>query len=315
MKRKLLYILLATEAVLLASLRICSESFSGIFSSMMAFPFEQLGAALRALSIAGAWGNALALMLWVAIGLLPIILAARHSKDSTRRWENVVLYITGLCLMLVLYGMINPGVMISAIPLGGAEMLPVLKAMLGGVIWSAVICYLVLQFLRRFKAGSTERLLNYMRLFLYGVCALFVGVIAFVCVGELMRDWKAIQHGADIVLAVVRFFVSALPYAMDIAVTLLGLTLLDAVLEDKQSEIVVIAADRLSKICCISLTLVTVSGFVLNVMQLLLIRNLTDVHVMVEIPLMSLVFVLAALLFSRLIAENKRLAEDNNLFI
>ena len=53
----------------------------------------------------------------------------------------------------------------------------------------------------------------------------------------------------------------------------------------------------------------------MNVLQLILSRKLYNINIHIEIPFMSLAFVLVALLFSRLIEENRKLTEENEMFI
>jgi len=52
-----------------------------------------------------------------------------------------------------------------------------------------------------------------------------------------------------------------------------------------------------------------------NILQMILMRWLSNSSFTVDIPLTSLVFTVMILLFTRLLIENKRLREDNNLFI
>ena len=74
-------------------------------------------------------------------------------------------------------------------------------------------------------------------------------------------------------------------------------------------------ADALSRRCCLALGITAVSTVILNVVQLLLSNWLSNISVSVDIPFISLAFVLLILLLSRLIAENRRLRDDNDLFI
>ena len=102
---------------------------------------------------------------------------------------------------------------------------------------------------------------------------------------------------------------------MDIIVILSALNLLESVLKESASEQVTAAAHKLSRICCITLAVVTVSVVGMNVLQLILSRKLYNINIHIEIPFMSLAFVLVALLFSRLIEENRKLTEENEMFI
>lgn len=314
MKRKIFVVMLGIEAAALCALTLFAGSFPTVFSSVMAFPFEQVGIGLRALSLSGRVGNGLAMVLYTAACLLPSVPGVVHRKDSTGKWEHIILFLLSLLLFPVLYGMINPAFIHTALPGAGDAMLPVMKSILGSSVWATVVCYAVLRLLRLFRSGSTDKLLGYLRAFLYVLCTLFVGVIAISCVGELNAGLREVQLGADRFMAVIRFFISALPYAMDIIINFSALTLLDEMRLHRRPETAA-AAEKLSKICCLSLALVTVSGVALNFLQLVLIQYLSNIMTTLSIPLMSLAFVLAVLLLARLIAENQKLADDNDLFI
>ena len=73
MKRKLPYILLLLEFAAVLSVELLTRELPQWFSSLLAFPIEQTGMALRALSLAGRWGNALSLALWALLSLLPLL--------------------------------------------------------------------------------------------------------------------------------------------------------------------------------------------------------------------------------------------------
>ena len=75
MKRKTFFILLGIVFVLFAALALFVEGLPELFSSYVAFPFEQIGAGLRALSLTGSVGNGVALAICVGISLIPVILA------------------------------------------------------------------------------------------------------------------------------------------------------------------------------------------------------------------------------------------------
>lgn len=323
MKRKVLYIILGTEAVLLCLLYILADFMPQVISNVMAFPFEPMGMLLRSLSLLGGIANGVALLLWAGISLLPVVPVLKNWKDKEKRAEHVLLVVLSVLLFVVLYYMINPGLLYDRIPAGmadiiaggNAEILSIIKAVLCMAVWSVVVCYVVFQLLRLFKNSEKEQLFIYLRRLLYALCALFVGALVFTCVGELITGLQAAQRAADGAMAVFRFLVAALPYAMDVLVTLFALKLLDELLADSHSEEVVVAAQRLSKLCCLTLALVTASGVALNILQLIFSKAISNVNVYVDIPVMSLVFVLAAFLCSRLIEENKQLADENEMFV
>ena len=71
MKERHLFTLLSVEAAACALFCILQRSLSGLFSTLIAFPFEQIGAGLRVLSLSGAVGNVVAIILYMLLGLIP----------------------------------------------------------------------------------------------------------------------------------------------------------------------------------------------------------------------------------------------------
>lgn len=314
MNRNKLYLLLGAEFAALLALVSLAAEVPSLFSTLFAFPFEQIGAALRALSLTGRAGNGLALSIWIGVSMSPLIPVWKHRKEKDRLWENGALCVLSVLLLLTLYGMANPAVNDSLFPGINSGMLPLGKALMGGAVWSVAVLWGVLRLLRMFRSGDRNTLLGYLRTLLYALCALFTGVIALSCGSVLVSGLENIQRGLDGPMAVLRFLAAALPYVLDIAVTLSALTLLDALLSGDDTG-VLRCAGALSRLCCVSLGLTTVSVAALNIIQLMLARWLSGIAVSVEIPVMSIAFVLAALLLARLIAENRRLQADNDLFI
>ena len=71
MKERHLFTLLSVEAAACVLFCILQRSLSGLFSTLIAFPFEQIGAGLRILSLSGAVGNVIAIILYMLLGLIP----------------------------------------------------------------------------------------------------------------------------------------------------------------------------------------------------------------------------------------------------
>ena len=74
-------------------------------------------------------------------------------------------------------------------------------------------------------------------------------------------------------------------------------------------------AEALSAFAALSLKITVVVSLVFNLLQLMFIRRLLVVDVSVNLPIVSLAFMLALALLSRLVRENKALKDDNDLFI
>ena len=314
MKNTKLYIILAVEAVLVGFAHCLGDIMPRMFTSALAFPFEQIGYVLGALSRTGAIGRGVASMLLIGISVLPMVSVLHSWNDRDRRAEHAALAMLTLVLLPVLSCMSSPELIVRLFPMIDERMLPSAKMTLGGSVWTVMLCWLVLMLLRLFRTGGRDRMLVYMRILMNVLCVLFTASIFGSCMGRMISGIREAQQPADGFMAAARFAVDALPWIADIAAAVSSGMLLDK-LSQGVSDDAVLAAERLSRVSSAGLAAVVVSGAVLSLLQLAAAPMLSDLHTEVNIPVLSLVFVLATLLFSRIIAENKRLSDDNDLFI
>lgn len=311
--RKLFSILIA-ELILGVILLTAFSVFTEHFSSLLAFPFEQIGLGLRVLSFSGRIGNCVAWILYTFICLLPLYSVLRHCREKSRRIEHIIRILLSGILFFTMFCMINPGMFIRLSPVPVAETLSAMKSVFGGTAWSLLVSIWIVRLTGMFREGEKEMLLIYLKRFLYMLCALFTAAIALSISGMISAISSSPSIGAGI-NAVLRCTAAVLPYFMDIAVTITAAGLIDAMMNPEKAADVVPYARKLSSFCCYALVIVTVSCSLYNIVQIFLSRLITDIQIYVEIPLISLAFVLLTLLLSRLIIENKKLADDNDLFI
>lgn len=311
MKRKALVLCLALEAAALLALTALSNLLPAVFTAAAAFPFEQVGLLLAKLSAHGGAWNGLAAALLVLIAALPLIAVLRHVKERERLWEHLALLALSLLLLCLIPRMAQPRPQ-SGVDLG--QPLEVDRAVMGLTIYACIVCWGVLRLLRLFRAADMGQLYGYLRAMLCALCALFVGVIVLVPVKALIEALSGAEGALDVLLSVIKCVCDALPYALDIVVMFAALAMLERLLAGER-EAAREAASRLSRRCCAALGLDVAVSAGWNVLQLALARHTNSVSVSVSIPLVSLALVLLALLLSRLVAENGRLADENEAFI
>ncbi len=324
MKHRLLYILLAFEAALCVAFSLVKISPGGAFSSVMAFPFEQIGMGLRLLSLTGKLGNSFALTLYAAFCLLPVLFLLIDKNKRELHKEDTLLVLLSAALFVSLFLMVNTAYIGSMFGSVGEAGLTIGKAVLGGTIWSMLFGYIILRFLRFSFESGIEKLQVYVSSLIYVLTFLFVWAVCGVCFGEMLSSFSALKAdntgndrglGATYVFLVLRFIADALPYILNVITTLLALDLLAAMRADRYSEQAETLALRLSRWCGKALTAVVVSAISLNLLQLIFAPILRVINSELSIPIISVLFVLAVLLFARMVSENRRLKSDNDLFI
>lgn len=315
MKQRAFSVILIFEAIGCIALSLIQSNLNGMFSAFSAFPLEQVGYGLRSLSLSGNIGNMIAIILYVAISLIPLVFVIRKK----RHWEDVLLGILSLMLFLSLYSMINPGWFSThmALPLGEkAE-----KALLGTMCYSLLAGYIILRLIRSFYAADRPALIRYLHIILYALSMILVYSVfsehfsGLINAFEALRDGnKGNEHllGTSYVFLTLRYLTDSIPYFLDVIIIFSIQQLLHA---EPNSEDSVNAAERLSQLCGKSLIIMILSTAAYHLSQLLFLKQIYQSSVTVELPLFSLLFVLTVLLVTQYIRENKVLKEDNDLFI
>lgn len=314
MKRSVFILTLIAEAVVMGGLSLFTDLFPAWFTSAAAFPFEQIGLALGILSLSGSIGNGIAVALWVLISLSPVMVIFLSAKGKGKIWENLVLIVLSASLMICLYHMVNPNLVFPLLTGLGAEMIPAIKGVLGSAVWVIMIGYFVMRILRLFRGGSMRSLLNYTQVLLHLFCYLFIAEFFLFHPHELITNIGSSQGGSDVLQVILRFIVAVIPVIMSVWVCVRTLDLTGSFLTGDR-ERTTIFANRLSDLCVRALTLITFSSVVFNFILIMMIGRLSEAFVTIDIPIVSVAFVLAVLLLARLIEENRKLSEDNDLFI
>lgn len=313
MKRKSLMILLVCEAGLLIALALLPNRFPIVFSTMLAFPFEQIALGLKALSQAGNWGNGMAVSLWVGISLVPAIFALSYREK--RAWpERIALFVLSGVLLPALYGLVNPHVFSVFISGTGSEFLPAVKAVFGVSVWSVAILFIVLRLIRLFRSSDKASLLRHLRVLLYVLCVIFTASAVYPLATGLVDCIGNSPDVLDGAFNVIRLLIAAVPDALVVAVVIRVLDLLEIAMTEEQEGIVK-ASERLSRMCCVALGVTTALTAAFNVLQVVLMRSLSSVATQADVPVINIAFLAIVLLLSRLLVENKELREDNSLFI
>ena len=198
------------------------------------------------------------------------------------------------------------------------------KAVLGGMAYSVICGYIILRILRLFNEGGTDKLARYMSVMLGLLNIIFVYLVFGYCFSALLDSITALRAGnagnehllgATYVFLVFQFVVNALPYIMNVLIVFAAQRLLREMRADRYSAGSLAAAGRTSRLCVAALVATVLANIGFNVLQLLFARSLMTINSSVQIPLFSIAFVLAALLFTRLAAENKQLKDDIDLFV
>ena len=91
--------------------------------------------------------------------------------------------------------------------------------------------------------------------------------------------------------------------------------MVDQLRADRYSQETISAAEKLSRICRISVTVMIITSIAVNLSQFLIWTKVYKANYVVDIPLFSIAMCIAVLLLSKFIASDKALKEDNDMII
>lgn len=317
MNRKVGLILLLAALCCLGLGCIGAGSAGTALALLAAQPFSLIGGGLRALSLSGGAGNLFSILLYVLLSALPLAAAALKLFRGRAQGEDLLLCLLSIQLFISYYLFINPALLpCPALPgMGGM--------LLGGGIYAVLLAWLILHLVRRFRGAQEPRLLRALTALLY----LMIGALLFsaFCLGfshllEKMHALGAQNTGADdlgltYLFLVLAYIVDILPAVLEILLLLSAVSLLRKMSADHYAPETLAAARRVSDFCGYSLIITALAHALLALLQLIFSAHLHQMDMTLRIPFSDMALLLLALLLTRLLAEGKRLRDDNELFV
>lgn len=325
MKRRGMTLILTVEAAACVVFCFLRTSFFGGFTSLAAFPFEQAGYVLRQMSLSGTAGNAAAIVLYLTLGLLPCLAWLLLKKQGRLLAVDHLLPALSVLLLAVIYYMVNPGLIVFAVPGTG-------KWLLGCTFYSALSGYLVIRVLAVCRRARPETLESVLQGLLGFLKMVFVYLIFGQNLDRLLNSLRDMGNvsgglyadgaaqGAQSVGLTCLFFglgylVDVLPYAFDLGIVFLAGRLLAALKADRWGDAAAELADRLAGFCAKALGITAGADVMFNVLQVLFGAGLYRMDLVIHVPVLSILFVLAALLSARYIREAQKLKKEHDLII
>lgn len=317
--------ILIAEAAACVVFCFLRTSFSGVFTSLAAFPFEQTGYVLRQMSLSGAAGNAAAIVLYTVLSLLPCLVWLLLKRQGRLLPADHLLPLLSILLLAVNYYMVNPGLIVSAVPGTG-------KWMLGCTFYSALSGYLVIRVLAVCRKAGPEKLESVLQGLLGFLNMVFVYLIFGQNLDTLLKSLQDMQSAGGAPFADgfmqeaggagltglffgFRYLVTILPYVFDLGIVFLAGRLLAALKADPWGEAAAGQADRLAGFCAKALGITAGADVVFNVLQILFCGRISQMDIVIHVPVISIIFVLAALLSARYIHEAQKLKQEHDLII
>ncbi|HCW74227.1 MAG TPA: hypothetical protein DHM90_11035 [Clostridiaceae bacterium] len=322
MKRKLLVPILAVEAVLCLLFYFMRDTLPNVFTTVFAFPLEQMGLVLRYLSLSGTLGNIIALIVYVLISLSPVMLYRTLQRKKKVFTEDSLLFVLSLLLFAIIYFMVNPGTMSAVFPVNMPG--DMAKATLSLTFYVVLMGYGVLKILRQFYDAGLQKITKYLRILLSFLSGYYVLYVFGVIFGSFMKARDTLYAGNSGLgygistsesFLFMQYAVMALPYLLNILVVLAIIELLEEMGKDRYSDAAALKAESLTRLCRKTLTVIVLTSMSFHLVQFMFLKNIQSAHTNLEIPFMPLIFILSVLMLNQFVRENKTLKQDNDMFI
>lgn len=292
-----------------------------MFQDIFTFPFGQIGEALRAMSLASSAGNIAAMVIYLLISVMPMLYlvdrVARQKKAPDA--IDILLIMMSVMLFIMMYFMVNPGYINSN--LYGA--MPGKGAALAMTFWSMVIGYVVLKCIKASIGTDEKKLARYLKLILIAVAAVIGINIILGIFTEVIPAAKGIReideqlnndYNTSLFLWI-KYFADKVPSVLNIVVIIHAVKMVDQLRLDRYSQETISAAENLSRVCRISVTVMILISIAVNLFQFLVWTKVYKTSYVVDIPLFSIAMCIAVLLLSKFFASDKALKEDNDMII
>ena len=286
--------------------------------NLFSFPFEQIGWGLRQLSLSGSIGNVVAILFYGIISFSPMGIFVILKKHKRSYAADFMLPVLSILLFVMMYYMINPGLIVSMVAGAG-------RMMWGATFYSVLVTYLVIRLLGTDKRVDLKSLQKTLRIVLVFILFLFAGSVAIEIFINLPEAWTnlaekntgidASQLTLTYIALALRSIASAIPNALSAVAVFLSVKVLKELLEDAYSETAVVMVRKIGVFCRRSLIVVAVVIMLVNVLQLMFASKIYDVHIWVSIPVFAILFLLVIHLLAKYMEENQRLKKDIDLFI
>ena len=322
MKIKTLIIVLGIVALLSIIAAAFGPGLSGsAVTGLFSFPFAQIGNLLRAMSLAGTFGNIAAILLYAALGLCPILLLLWRVIKKQVRIEDTLLVIISPLLFFMMYLMVNPALISEQFILGSMSEFG--KAVLGGSFYSVLIGYLILRLLRRISRSKTAEMLKWLQLLFALIAAALVFSVFYLAVTGMIGTIQEVKNAntdpavslaMTNAIIVIRFVLQQIPVLLSIWLLILAIKLTDALKQDRYGEEAVTAAGRLGAFSKLTVAVTVICSIAANLLQLIF-RGSLNSHFSIQVPFAPLVLMLIMLVLAQYFADSSKLHQDNQLFI
>jgi len=286
------------------------------------FPFELIGDWLRVLSLESNFLNVISILLFMLVGLIPIVLlAVLKLKKQAILIDWLFLIIIAVLDFLTLYFHINPALIMDRLDplllenLGVGDLELVQSILMNGLMYifiSIVFIYLVL----RLFVKKAFKSLTIFSVLINTVIISFIFIAFTTSVIELRLSLAQVGiNGYDITLFIMGFVIEVTIFILSLYLLNQLRILITGIMQKKSSQEGIVHLGRLYN-SSIALMLVILSAQVLqNGYQIMFLSKIKDVSLQLDIPIFSLLTAVITFTISGYFTRMSEVEADNSLII
>lgn len=282
---------------------------------LLAWPLIAAGNMLRELSLSGSVGNLVAIGLYAAVCISPLILIRR--TDSRR--ENMLLVLATVVLFRVMWLMVNPNMMPQTLRND------VGRAIYAGAVYSVFVTWGVMKLMLKTDLTAQADIYKALRTFLLICAGLFLtdgiglGLSSFRSdLNELTAANTMLSESQmlpSIMFLAGEFTLRAAESVLVAGILFLAFRLTMELEEDPYSKRCHQISVAMALWCRRTIRAVAAANLLLNLGQVFLADYLVNVDFQLRVPVISLAVVFGMMALTRLLDQGKALKEDNELFV
>lgn len=318
-KKKILRVMLAIEAVICVIFSFLWRGEQNVtFFEVLRSPFELIGKVLRYLSLSGATGNVIAIILYAIVCLLPVAATAYMLKIKKAKWEEILLALLSALLFWSIYMFINPGKIVNMD--GIIISVDTYKDEMVLTMISVIVLYWVVKIIRTFDNMKEKQFVRALKIASAIALICIVACIWFIGFSDLLTNIdKAIENNMYVVntgvVLVLKYMAVQLPNVCMFIIICHLLNVAGLINEGFINKNVLEEVNKISVICRKSIITILFAGMVVNIIQLMVAGNISIADFNVTVPVFDILLIIVLLIITRMIAESYEIKEDNDLFI
>nr|WP_296481358.1 hypothetical protein [uncultured Acetatifactor sp.] len=287
------------------------------------FPWEQLGALLRGLSLSGFAGNITAWILFLIIGALPLVICAVLAARHRLRQADILLPVLTIVLYVALWFFTNPTYMdlyLSPIPMEGFS-----KYSLAAAIICTFLTWILLRFLHNEEKPERRRLLIGLQMLLsvYALVltagSLWQSSIEFIAARQELEEMNTaadrMQLNVSTIFLTLQALTELFPSIAEALLLIMAAFFIGSFAKTPFGAGTLSRLEKLKKTSGQILVLILLTNLGFTLLQLLFSGYILNSSYRLLFPLTEIIVVLGIRMLSLLYLDGKRLKEDNDMII